>query len=82
MDENFDLEFDKDEGFLYQNLYVFRSVQDLVIRDLECYCDFYPNKCPLIGYTPNPENPKKPWGFEWKPENLRNSNNKKNGDKK
>ena len=82
MDENFDLEFDKDEGFLYQNLYIFRSVQDLVIRDLECYCDFYPNKCPLIEYKPNPENPKKPWGFDWKPENLRNINNNKNGEKR
>ena len=72
MDENFDLEFDKDDGFLYNNLYIFHSVQDLVIRDLECYCDFYPNKCPLIDYTPNPEKPKKPWGFDWKPENFRN----------
>ena len=77
MDEDFDLEFQKDDGFLYKNLYIFRSVQDLVIRDLECYCDFYPNKCPLIEYKPNPENPKKPWGFDWKPENLRNLSNKK-----
>ena len=82
MDMDFDLEFDKDDGFLYKNLYIFRSVQDLVVRDLECYCDFYPNKCPLIEYTPNPENPKKPWGFEWKPENLRNVNNKKDGEKR
>ncbi len=82
MDEDFDLEFQKDDGFLYKNLYIFRSVQDLVIRDLECYCDFYPNKCPLIEYKPNPENPKKPWGFDWKPENLRNVNNKKNGEKR
>lgn len=70
MNEDFDLEFQKDDGVLYKNLYIFRSVQDLVIRDLECYCDFYPEKCPLIDYSPNPENPKKPWGFEWKPENL------------
>ena len=69
-DEEFDLEIEKNESFIYKNFYIFRSVQDLVIRDLECYCDFYPNKCPLIDYTPNPENPKKPWGFEWKPENL------------
>ena len=82
MDMDFDLEFDKDDGFLYKNLYIFRSVQDLVIRDLECYCDFYPNKCPLIEYKPNPENPKKPWGFEWKPENLRNINTNKNGEKR
>ena len=82
MNEDFDLEFQKDDGVLYKNLYIFRSVQDLVIRDLECYCDFYPNKCPLIEYTPNPENPKKPWGFEWKPENLRNINNKKDGEKR
>lgn len=68
MNEDFDLKFQKDDGFLYKNLYIFRSVQDLVIRDLECYCDFYPEKCPLIDYTPNPENPKKPWGFDWKPE--------------
>ena len=82
MDMDFDLEFDKDDGVLYKNLYIFRSVQDLVIRDLECYCDFYPHKCPLIEYKPNPENPKKPWGFDWKPENLRNVNNKKNGEKR
>ena len=66
MDEDFDLEIQKDDGFLYKNYYIFRSVQNLVVRDLECYCDFYPNKCPLIDYTPNPDNPKKPWGFEWK----------------
>ncbi len=82
MDMDFDLEFQKDDGFLYKNLYIFRSVQDLVIRDLECYCDFYPNKCPLTEYKPNPENPKKPWGFDWKPENLRNVNNKKGGEKR
>jgi len=69
-DEGFDLEIDKSEGVIYQNKLVFRSVQDLVVRDLECYCDFYPNKCPLIDYTPNPENPKKPWGFDWKPGSL------------
>ena len=74
-DETFDLEIDKNEGFIYQNKIIFRSVQDLVIRDLECYCDFYPNKCPLLEYKPNPENPKKPWGFDWKPENLRNKYN-------
>ena len=68
-DEDFDLEMEKNESFVYKNFYIFRSVQNLVVRDLECYCDFYPNKCPLIDYTPNPENPKKPWGFEWKPEN-------------
>ena len=82
MDEDFDLEFQKDDGVLYKNLYIFRSVQDLVIRDLECYCDFYPNKCPLIEYKPNPENLKKPWEFDWKPENLRNVNNKKDGEKR
>ena len=81
-DEAFDLEIDKNEGFIYQNKLIFRSVQDLVIRDLECYCDFYPNKCPLIEYKPNPENPKKPWGFDWKPENLRDVNNKKEGERK
>ena len=82
MDEDFDLEFQKDDGVLYKNFYIFRSVKDLVIRDLECYCDFYPNKCPLIEYTPNPENPKKPWGFDWKPESLRNVNSNKKGEKR
>jgi hypothetical protein len=64
MDEDFDLEVIKDDGFLYKNFYVFRSYQDVVVRDLECYCDFYPEKCPLIDYTPNPENPKEPWKRE------------------
>ena len=81
-DEDFDLEMEKNESFIYKNFYIFRSVQNLVVRDLECYCDFYPNKCPLIDYTPNPESPKKPWGFDWKPKNLRNVNNNKNGEKK
>ena len=63
-DEAFDLEIDKNEGFIYQNKLIFLSVQNLVIRDLECYCDFYPEKCPLIDYTPNPENPKEPWKRE------------------
>ena len=68
-DEEFDLAIEKDESFIYKHTYIFFSDPDLVVRDLECYCDFYPNKCPLIDYTPNPDNPKKPWGFEWKPEN-------------
>ncbi|MGI6393536.1 MAG: hypothetical protein ACOX2F_02200 [bacterium] len=68
MDESFDLKFIKDDGYIYNNYYIFRSNQELVIRDLECYCDFYPSKCPLSDYTPNPENPKKPWGFDWKPD--------------
>lgn len=63
-DEAFDLEIDKSEGYISHNKLVFISTQDLVVRDLECYCDFYPNKCPLIDYTPNPENPKEPWKRE------------------
>ncbi|HQN73975.1 MAG TPA: hypothetical protein PLB16_11215 [bacterium] len=68
-DEPFDLAFRKDEGYIYNNMLVFRSYQDLVVRDLECYCDLYPSKCPLSDYTPNTENPKKPWRWDWKPEN-------------
>ena len=81
-DESFDLEIDKSEGFIYQNKLVFRSVQNLVVRDLECYCDFYPEKCPLIDYTPNPGSPKKPWGFDWKPKNLRKINSRNKGEKR
>jgi hypothetical protein len=66
-DEPFDLEFRKDEGYIYKNKIVFRSYMDLVVRDLECYCDLYPSKCPLSDYTPNTENPKKPWSWDWKP---------------
>lgn len=68
-DEPFDLNIKKNDGFIYQNKLIFLTIKDLVVRDLECYCDFYPEKCPLIDYTPDPENPKKPWGFDWKPEN-------------
>jgi hypothetical protein len=69
MDEPFDLEFQKNEGYIYKNKIVFRSYMDLVVRDLECYCDLYPSKCPLSDYTPNTENPKKPWSWDWKPGN-------------
>jgi hypothetical protein len=69
MDEPFDLAFQKNEGYIYKNKIVFRSRLDLVVRDLECYCDLYPSKCPLSDYTPNTENPKKPWGWDWKPGN-------------
>ena len=68
-DEPFDVKFNKDYGFIYNNIIVFQSQEELVVRDLECYCDFYPAKCPLSDYTPNIENPKKPWGFDWKPGN-------------
>jgi hypothetical protein len=67
MDEPFDLEFQKNEGYIYKNMYVFRSYLDFVVRDLECYCDLYPSKCPLSDYTPDTENPKKPWSWDWKP---------------
>jgi hypothetical protein len=67
MDEPFDLEFQKNDGYIYKNMYVFRSYLDFVVRDLECYCDLYPLKCPLSDYTPNTENPKKPWSWDWKP---------------
>lgn len=66
-DEPFDLEFQKNEGYIYKNMIVFRSFQELVVRDLECYCDLYPSKCPLSDYTPDTENPKKPWSWDWKP---------------
>ncbi|HRZ78868.1 MAG TPA: hypothetical protein P5044_02570 [bacterium] len=67
MEEPFDLKIIKDSGYLYNHVYVFQSKEELVVRDLECYCDFYPAKCPLSDYTPNTEKPKKPWGFDWKP---------------
>ena len=67
LDEPFDLEFNKDYGFIYENTLVFQSKEEIVVRDLECYCDIYPDKCPLIDYTPNPENPKDPWSWDWKP---------------
>ncbi len=64
MDENFDLQMIKDDGYKYKHYYVFHSFSDVLVRDLECYCDFYPEKCPLIDYTPNPDNPKEPWKRE------------------
>jgi hypothetical protein len=67
MDEPFDLKFRKDHGYIYEHFYIFQSIEEIVVRDLECYCDIYPNKCPLIDYTPNPENPKDPWRWDWKP---------------
>ena len=66
MDENFDLQMIKDDGYKYKHYYVFHSFSDVLVRDLECYCDFYPEKCPLIDYTPNPDNPKEPWKRECK----------------
>ena len=64
MDEKFDLQMIKDDGYKYKRYYVFHSFADVLVRDLECYCDFYPEKCPLIDYTPNPDNPKEPWKRE------------------
>jgi len=42
---------------------VYQHYFDIVLRDMECYCDHNPDRCPYSDYTPNTQNPKVP---EWK----------------
>jgi hypothetical protein len=65
LDTEIDKKLPKRHSFIYRHMLVFTSeynyVADIVVRDMECYCDLYPDKCPFDDYTPNPENSKKPW---------------------
>jgi len=68
MDGEFDLNFEKRVAYAYKRMYIYGAETDLnavsrvlAVRDMECYCDYNPDKCPFEDYTPNPENPKDPW---------------------
>ncbi len=42
---------------------VYQHYFDIILRDMECYCDHNPERCPYSDYTPNVQNPKV---SEWK----------------
>jgi hypothetical protein len=61
MDGEFDLGIEKVHTYTYKRISIYTAEQMLAVRDMECYCDHNPDKCPFEDYTPNPENPKDPW---------------------
>ena len=60
-----DMEIRKDYSYLSGggHYLVYQHYFDIVVRDMECYCDHNPTRCPYSDYTPNTVNPKVP---EWK----------------
>lgn len=61
MDGNFDMTIEQVEAYNYKHMHIYVADEMIAVRDMECYCDYNPDKCPFEDYTPNPENPKDPW---------------------
>ena len=65
LDSDDDMEIRKDYSYIpgYGRYLIYQHYFDYVLRDMECYCDYHPDRCPYSDYTPNPDNPKVP---EWR----------------
>ena len=61
MDGDFDMTIAQEEGYNYKHMHIYVADEMIAVRDMECYCDYNPDKCPFEDYTPNPDNPKDPW---------------------
>jgi len=54
-DPGHDAKIPTDYSYLPGGHYVvYQSWYDLVLRDMECYCDQFPSRCPYNDYTPKP----------------------------
>gem|GEM_PF-1770948 len=61
LDSDEDAVFTKHYSYMpYGRYLVYQHYFDYVLRDMECYCDYHPDRCPYSDYTPNPETPKVP----------------------
>ena len=62
LDSDEDAVFTKHYSYIpgYGRYLVYQHYFDYVLRDMECYCDYHPDRCPYSDYTPNPDNPKVP----------------------
>ena len=62
LDSDDDMEIRKDYSYMpgYGRYLVYQHYFDYVLRDMECYCDYHPDRCPYSDYKPNPGNPKVP----------------------
>ena len=62
LDSDEDAVFTKHYSYMpgYGRYLVYQHYFDYVLRDMECYCDYHPDRCPYSDYTPNPDNPKIP----------------------
>ena len=65
LDSEEDALFTKHYSYMpgYGRYLIYQYYFDYVLRDMECYCDYHPDRCPYSDYTPNPDNPKVP---EWR----------------
>ena len=61
MDGEFDLGLEKVHTYTYKRMSIYTAEQMIAVRDMECYCDYNPDKCPFDDYTPNTASPKDPW---------------------
>ena len=61
MDNEFDKGINQTSGHIYKHMHIYVAAEMIAVRDMECYCDYNPDKCPFEDYTPNPANPKDPW---------------------
>ncbi len=62
LDSDEDAVFTKHYSYIpgYGRYLIYQHYFDYVLRDMECYCDYHPDRCPYSDYTPNPDNPKVP----------------------
>ena len=62
LDSDEDAVFTKHYSYMpgYGRYLVYQHYFDYVLRDMECYCDYHPDRCPYSDYKPNPGNPKVP----------------------
>ena len=62
LDSEEDALFTKHYSYMpgYGRYLIYQYYFDYVLRDMECYCDYHPDRCPYSDYTPNPDNPKVP----------------------
>jgi len=51
MDDERDRKYTKVYSFIWDKYVIYQSYQDIVLRDMECYCKKHPERCPYEEFT-------------------------------